>query len=91
MNRSSVLSLLLPLVCTASLIQPAPAAAEEESITCREGLLGTRSCESSSGTTIRSRPDLFGNTNSTVTTPEGSTIRCRTRQGLFGSSTTVCE
>jgi hypothetical protein len=40
---------------------------------------------------MRRRPDLFGNTNSTVTTPEGSMIKCRSRQGLFGTITTGCD
>jgi hypothetical protein len=64
---------------------------EEEEFTCRDSLLGTRTCESDSGTTIRSRPDLFGNTNSTVTRPDGETLKCRSRPDLFGRIHTVCE
>lgn len=75
----------------AATMQAGPATAEEVEITCREGLFGTRSCESDSGTTIRCQPDLFGNTNSTVTTAEGSMVQCRSRQGLFGTITTVCD
>lgn len=88
--HSSVL-LLAILMGTAVLPGPASAQEEGEEFTCRDSLFGTRSCESDSGTTIKSRPDLFGNTNSTITRPDGSTTRCRSRQGLFGTITTVCE
>ena len=83
---------LLAAIALAGVMLAGPAAAEEEDeLTCREGLFGTRSCESDSGTTIKSRQDLFGTTNSTITRPDGSTTKCRSRQGLFGTITTVCE
>jgi hypothetical protein len=84
---------LLVLLATglAGMALAGPACAEEEEVTCRDGLFGTRSCESDSGTTIKSRQDLFGNTNSTITRPDGSTTKCRSRQGLFGTITTVCD
>lgn len=82
---------LLAAIALAGVMLAGPAAAEEEELTCHEGLFGTRSCESDSGTTIKSRQDLFGNTNSTITRPDGSTTKCRSRHGLFGKITTVCE
>lgn len=86
-------SVLLLAILMGAAVLPGPASAQEEGeeFTCRDSLFGTRSCESDSGTTIKSRPDLFGNTNSTITRPDGSTTRCRSRQGLFGTITTVCE
>ncbi|WP_323356191.1 hypothetical protein [Cyanobium gracile] len=93
MNKSSttVLPLLALSLISVTLPRPASAQDDEEEFTCRDGLFGTRSCQSDSGTTIKSRPDLFGNTNSTITRPDGSTTKCCSRQGLFGTITTVCE
>lgn len=91
MNKLAHSALLLLLTGLAGVVLAGPACAEEEEFTCRDSLFGTRSCESDSGTTIKSRPDLFGNTNSTITRPDGSTTKCRSRQGLFGTITTVCE
>ena len=90
MNRAKAAAVLLT-VGLLSVTLPGAASAQDNEFTCRDDLLGTRHCESDSGTTIKSRPDLFGNTNSTVTRPDGSTTKCRSRQGLFGTITTVCE
>ncbi len=91
MNKTIRSAVLLMAMSLAPVIMAGQAFAEEEEFTCRDSLFGTRSCESDSGTTIKSRPDLFGNTNSTITRPDGSTTKCRSRQGLFGTITTVCE
>lgn len=91
MNKTARLALVVLAITQAPVIMPGQASADEEEITCRESLFGGSSCESDSGTTIKSRPDLFGNTNSTITRPDGSTTKCRSRQGLFGTITTVCE
>lgn len=93
MNKLTLATVLLASIGVVTAMRPAPVSAQdgEQEFTCRDSLFGTRSCESRSGTTIKSRPDLFGNTNSTVTSPDGSTMKCRSRQGLFGTITTVCE
>lgn len=90
-NKSARPAWLVAVVALAGVMLTGPVAADEEEFTCRDSLFGTRSCESDSGTTIKSRQDLFGNTNSTITRPDGSTTKCRSRQGLFGTITTVCD
>lgn len=91
MNNLITTAILLASATVATAMLPSHTSADEQEFTCREGLFGTTSCESDSGTKIKSRPDLFGNTNSTVTSPDGSALKCRSRQGLFGGSTTICE
>lgn len=81
---------VLALFALSAGIGLSPVAAEEE-FSCRQGLFGTLHCRSEGGTTIESRPDLFGNTNSTITDPEGGKLRCRSRPDLFGRIHTVCE
>jgi len=90
-NKRAHSALVLLFAGLAGVALAGPAYADEEEFTCRDSLFGTRSCESDSGTTIKSRPDLFGNTHSTITRPDGSSTKCRSRQGLFGTITTVCE
>ena len=85
-------NLISPALVLLVLVVPViPVSAEEDEFTCRQDLLGTHHCESDSGTTIRSRPDLFGNTNSTITRPDGETFKCRSRPDLFGRIHTVCD
>jgi hypothetical protein len=92
MNKTMSRAFLLMAMSLAPVILTCQAAsADEEEFTCRDSLFGTRSCESDSGTTIKSRPDLFGNTNSTITRPDGETLKCRSRPDLFGRIHTVCE
>jgi hypothetical protein len=81
---------LLVLHALSAEIGLSPVAAEEE-FSCRQGRFGTHHCRSEEGTTIESRPDLLGNTNSTITDPDGGKIRCRSSPDLFGPIYTVCE
>lgn len=82
----ALLSAIL-LACGAAL----PPAGAQEEFRCRKDLFGTQHCHSEGGTSIKSRPDLFGNTNSTITDPDGDKLRCRSRPDLFGRIHTVCE
>lgn len=89
MQRVHIIALLsvFVLACGVALT----AAGAQEQFRCRKDLFGTQHCHSEGGTTIKSRPDLFGNTNSTITYPDGDKLRCRSTPGLFGRIHTDCE
>jgi hypothetical protein len=74
---------------TAAIILAAPAYGQYSS-RCSTDYFGNVTCRSSDGYRLNLDRDYFGNTRSTITTPDGDRTRCTSTRDYFGNVNTRC-